>query len=268
MGAHGASGACPSAVGSMHLIGVTVGFCAVFLCGLLIWRGAENGAFKLFPLFFSYVIYIFLGSLSLYLIYWRAPQRYPSAYWIYYLISILVEFTVLVEISDQIFRAYPAIRRLGRGLTLLISAGFGIFYILPTIVWSPGRSPALLGFSLRAFETKAIILTVLFYVARHFRSILGRNVGGLMLGFSIYMALNIALMASAKFFGSAIYAQTLWVMEPVSFFLCMSVWTLSLWNVASLPTLGTLSNTAGSDAGIVALELVRFNSEISKIVHK
>ncbi len=53
----------------------------------------------------------------MYLIYWLYPQVYPSAYWIYYLVSILVEFTVLVEISDQIFQPFPAIRNLGRALT-------------------------------------------------------------------------------------------------------------------------------------------------------
>ena len=54
--------------------------------------------------------------LGMYLIYWLDPQVYPSAYWIYYLVSILVEFTVLVEISDQIFRPFPAIRNLGRAV--------------------------------------------------------------------------------------------------------------------------------------------------------
>ena len=107
MGAHGARGACPSPVGTMHIAGMTTSVCALLLCGVLIGRGAENTLFRHFPLFYSYLIFNFSGSACLFLIYWRFPQIYPSAYWIYYLVSVLVEFTVLVEISDHIFSRVP-----------------------------------------------------------------------------------------------------------------------------------------------------------------
>ena len=251
----------------MHIAGMTTSVCALLLCGVLIGRGAENTLFRHFPLFFSYLIFNFSGSACLFLIYWRFPQIYPSAYWIYYLVSVLVEFTVLVEISDHIFRAYPAIRTLGRGLTILISTVLGLFYVLPPIMWSSRRSLALLGFSLRAYETKAIILVVLFFVARHYESHLGRNVGGLMIGFSVYVALNIALMASARFFGPAVYSHTLWVMEPVSSLLCMAVWSVSLWNFAPIPITAAPSGSQ-VDSELLALQLTRFNTELSKILHK
>ena len=177
----------------MHILGMAISFCAFLLEGLLILRGAASRVFRLFPLFYSYIIYAFCGSLGMYLIYWLDPHVYPSAYWIYYLVSILVEFTVLVEISDQIFRPFPAIRNLGRALTIVISIALGLVYILPAILGSTHRRPALLDFALRASVTKAIILVVLFYVARHYGSELGRNVAGLMFGFSIYLAINIAM---------------------------------------------------------------------------
>ena len=166
------------------------------------------------------------------MIYWLDPQVYPSAYWIYYLVSILVEFTVLVEISDQIFRPFPAIRNLGRALTLAISLALGLLYILPAILGSTHRRPALLDFALRASVTKAIILAVLFYVARHYGSELGRNVAGLMFGFSIYLAMNIAMLAAGKAFEPALSAKILWVMGPLASALCVLVWTVSLWELA------------------------------------
>jgi hypothetical protein len=214
------------------------------------------------------MIYVLCGFIGMYLIYWLDRKLYPSAYWIYYLVSILVEFTVLVEISDQIFRPFPAIRNLGRALTVLISAGLGLLYILPAILWSASRSPALLDFALRGFVTKAIILAVLFYVARHYGSPLGRNVGGLMLGFSILVAINITIMACAKAFGSALFAPVLWVMAPVASTLCVLVWTISLWELAPMPNMRTISTVTERDSEAVALELTRFNSELSKILHR
>jgi len=247
---------------------MTIGFCAFLLNGLLIFRGGRSRLFRQFPLLYSYIVYSFCVVLGLYLLYWLDRPMYPSAYWVCYLVGILVEFTVLVEISDQIFRLFPALRALGRALTIVISVGLGLIYVLPTILSPVRKSVTLLDFTLRASVTKTVILIVLFCVARHYDSHLGRNVGGLMLGFSVYVAINIAIMASAEFFGSAVYAHTLWVMEPLATALCVSVWIISLWNVSPLPVMGTVSTAAGSDSESVALELVRFNSELSKILNK
>jgi hypothetical protein len=268
MGERGSRGACPSPAGFMHDLGMVIGYSGILLEGLLILRGAGTKVFNLFPLLYSYVIFCFSTALCMYVIYWQYPRVYTSAYWIYYLVSILVEFAVLVEISDQIFRPFPAIRNLGRALTILIAASLGILYILPTILWSAGRRHALLDFALRASVTKAIILVVLFYVARHYGSQLGRNVAGLMLGFSIYVAMNVAMMASAKAFGSVLFARILWFMAPLAFALCLLVWTISLWELAPMPSLHTISPATGRDSEAVALELTRFNSELSKLLHR
>jgi len=251
----------------MHILGIVISFCVFFLGGLLLLRGAVSKLIRLYPLFYSYIIYNLCSSVGMYLIYWLRPQVYPSAYWFNYLVSILVEFTVLVEISDQIFRPFPAIRNLGRALTVLISLGLGIFYIMPAILWSSSRSLALLGFALRASVTKAIILAVLFYVAQHYACPLGRNVGGLMLGFSIYVAMSISIMAGATAFGQALFAHILWAMLPLASMLCVLVWTLSLWELAPMPSLRAISTATGKDSETVALELNRFNSELSKLMH-
>ena len=265
---HGESGGCPSSVGFMHILGIVISFCVFLLGGLIILRGRVARLIRLFPLFYSYIIYCFCGFIGMYLIYWLDRQVYPSAYWIYFLISILAEFTVLVEISDHIFKAFPAIRNLGRALTVLISVGLGLFYILPVIFGSASRSDALLGFALRASLTKAFILAVLFYAARHYGSHLGRNVGGLMLGFSIYVAINVAIMASARAFGPVLFAKIFWVMLPLASAICVLVWTISLWELAPMPCISPISPAAGKDSEAVALELTRFNSELTKILHK
>ena len=252
----------------MHILGIVISFCAFLLGGLLILRGAVSRLISVFPLFYSYIIYCFCGFLGMYLIYWLDRQVYPSAYWIYYLVSILVEFTVLVEISDQIFRPYHAIRNLGRALTIVISIVLGFVYILPAILGSTPRRPALFDFALRACVTKVVILVVLFYMARHYGSELGRNVGGLMFGFSIYLAMNIAMLSAGKAFEPALRDPILWVMSPLASVLCVLVWTISLWELAPMPDRRATSTAAGRDPEAVALELTRFDSELSKILHK
>jgi len=268
MGECGSGGACAFPAGCMQTLGLVISFCAFLLDGLLVLRGARTRVFRRFPLFYSYIVYAFCGSLGMYFIYWLYPREYSSACWIYFLISILAEFIILVEISDQIFRPFPAIRNLGRALTVLVSAVFGLFYVLPTILDSTGRSRAVAGFALRTFVTKAIILVVLFYVARHYDSQLGRNVGGIMLGFSIYVAIHVAMMGTAQAFGSVLFAHIIWFMAPLAFAMCALVWTISLWELSPMPEMRAVSMATGGDSRTVALELTRFNSELSKIIHK
>lgn len=268
MGERGSCGACLSLAGSMYILAVAIGLCGCLLEGIISLRGARTRLFRTFPLFYSYIVYSFCACLALYLTYWLAPRLYPSVYWIYYLISLLAEFAILVEISDQIFRPLPVIRNLGRALSVPIAAAFGLFYILPGILGPTGRSRAISDFLLRTSVAKAVILVVLFYAARHFNSQLGRNLGGLMLGFSIYVALNVAMMGSARAFASAQFAHIFWFIEPLSSLLCLLVWTISLWEISPVPNMSTTSRGTGMDPGALALELTRFNSELSKIMHK
>ena len=258
----------PIPVGIMRALGLIISLCAFLLEGGIVLKGARNKVFRLFPLFYSYITYATCATLVLYVVYWLDPGVYGQAYWINYLINALAEFAVLVEISDHIFKPFVVIRNLGRAFTLLITAGLGLLYILPTILGSTGRSRAVSGFALRTSVTKAIILVVLFYMARHFNSQLGRNVSGLMLGFSIYVAMNVAVLASAKAFGSLLFAHVIWVMLPLASALCILVWTISLWEIAPMPSVQAISTAPERDSQAVALELTRFDSELSKILHK
>jgi hypothetical protein len=252
----------------MQILGVAIGLCSFVLAGIVVLRGAANRSFVPFPLFYSYISYCVGSDLVLWAIYLWHPTLYAHAYWFNYLVNTLAEFAVLVEISDHVFRPFAVIRNLGRALTLLISVGVGILYIMPAAIWSTRRSLALLNIALRASVTKGIILLVLFYVAQHYGRRLGTNVGGLMLGFSIYVAINAAIMASAQTFGPALFGQAFAVMVPLAFMLCLLVWLVSLWDVVPIPGAGVNPGSPNGNSGAVALELNRFNNELSKLLHK
>jgi len=268
MGERGHERSCPSLAEWMQTLGITIGFCVFLLEGLLILRGARSRLYSIFPLFYSYIVYCFCGSLAMYLFYLLAPRVFPSAYWIYYLVCILAEFMVLVEFSDHIFRPFPAIRNLGRALTLAISITLGVAYILPAILGAAHRRPALLDFALRASVTKATILVVLFLCVRHYGSHLGRSVADLMFGFAIFLGVDITANAIGKAFSPALSTNVVWILPPLGSLLCVSVWTISLWDLVPRPRVQpALAGTArGSRA--LALELHRLNSELSKFVHK
>jgi hypothetical protein len=252
----------------METVGCCLALIGLIFESVLLWRAHKGRFISRFPLFYSYVIYVLCCSSAVYAVYWIRPIQYASAYWFYFLICILAEFAVLVEISDHIFQPFPAIRHLGRALTILISVALGVTYILPTVFQSHGMRRALLDFALRTSLTKAVILAVLLYAARHFDLKLGRNVAGLMLGFSIYLGVNVANFAAAESFSQALYARILWVMSPIAYTFCLLVWTVALWKLARIPRTDSVPPAAGRDSDGLALELARINSALSKFLHR
>jgi hypothetical protein len=57
-------------------------------------------------------------------------------------------------------------------------------------------------------------------------------------------------------------------MTPIGYELCALVWTIALWERSSVPNVGEISPVVGGSSDAVALELTRFNSELSKLLHK
>jgi hypothetical protein len=75
-------------------------------------------------------------------------------------------------------------------------------------------------------------------------------------------------MAAAGSFGIGIYAKVLWIMTPASYLLCLIVWTIALGDFFPAPNRSILSAGGGRKSPAVALELARFNDELSKFLDK
>jgi hypothetical protein len=260
--------ALPVPAGNMGIMNYGIAPIVDILESVLLWRAFKGCFTSRFPMFYSYIIYTLCCSAVLYPVYWIRPSLYGYVYWFCRLVSVLAEFAVLLEISDHIFQPFPAIRHLGRALTILISLSFALVYILPVMLRPRGLSWALLEFSLRASVTKAVILAVLAFTAHRYGLALGKNVAGMVLGFSIYLGVEVADTAAAESFGRALYARVLWTMSPLAYTLCLLVWTIALWEFAPMPRSNSVGQAAGGNSEPVALGIARFNSALSRFLRR
>lgn len=222
---------------------------------------ALKGRFALrFPFFYSYLTYVFLGSALIYYVVrplW--PPYYRNVFWFYFLVSLIAEFAVLVEISDHVFNPYPAIRSLGRWLTIIIATLFLCFYIFPALAEPRSSSLQILEFVKRSSFTKAAIIIFLLLIVRYFDLALTVNASGLMAGLGIYLSSNVINFELAARLGLARYASTFAVVGPVSYTLCLLVWMVALWRYEPVITV--------SRGGPPEL-LERFNSSLSRLLRK
>ena len=220
-------------------------------------------------LFYSYLIYCLTTGVVTIGVYYLAPGSYASVFWFVFLTTVIAEFAVLVQVADYIFDPYPAIRQVGCFLTVSVCVMFTALYIGPSLLEPAPRSLAILNLVLRSSVAKAAIVIVLLGVARYFRIPLGKNIAGIMLGFSIYLALNTANFALAETYGRSQYSRTFAAVGPLTQTLTFLVWAVALWD----PQPDLLSNreVLGGHEGVsepLGRQLGRFNTALTRLFRR
>jgi hypothetical protein len=235
----------------------------------LIVRAARGRFLSHFRFFYSYIAFVLAGTAASLALYRFLPIHHKSFFWFYFLITLVAEFAVLVEMSDHIFDPYPAIRQLGRFITLCTGTAFFFLYILPSLLQSRPSGITILDLVKRSSLTKAVIIIVLLAAARYYRLPLGRNISGMMLGFSGYLAINVANFALAEKYGAELYGRTFSVVGPLSFALGLLVWTIALWRYEPAIAVGwkPLEDYAGTSEPL-RYQLGRFNTTLSRLLGK
>lgn len=213
----------------MQALSITLALAALGLEVTLLWRGKRQGVLGRFPLFFSYVAYTFAWSAGTLALYWFWPQSYASAFWYFFLLKLVVEFAVVVEICDQLFRPFPAVALLGRLVNLSLTAVLFAVYILPALVEPQGGALTVLDLVKRTSLAKALIIIVLLAAARLYGLPFGRTVAGLMLGLTFHLAINVANFTLAEIYGREIYGGVFAVVGPLSYVIAMAIWTQAMW---------------------------------------
>jgi hypothetical protein len=239
------------------------------LGGVLILRAARGEFLSRFVLFYSYVAYVLCGSAMANLVSWLRPEYYASTFWYYFLVGLLAEFAVVVEISDHLFAPYPAIQRLGRFLAVFICSALFLFYIFPSLTGADSLSLALLDFIKRATLTKALIVIAILAAARYYRLPLGKNVSGLIAGFGIYLGVTIANFSLAEVYGRAIYGRTFSVVGPLASTLCLLVWTVSLWRYQPVaPIHRSVLDGNAENPEPMDYQLTRLHTTLARLLRK
>jgi len=212
----------------MGILSFTIAILALVLEANLLLRARLARILGRYPLFYSYISYLLTASLAVLTVYYRFPKQYRTVAWFILMVMWVAEFAVLLEVSDHIFEPYPPIRRLGRLLTAGVCTIFFFAFILPSLLGHQSRMVVFLEFSRSAFLTKAALIVALLAATRLYQLPLGKNISGMLLGFSVYLAINVANLALVERF-TRVYAEIYAVVGPSSYLVALTIWNVALW---------------------------------------
>src|SRR5450631_3658246 len=146
---------------------------------VILARMVHNRTFRKYPVFYSYIACVFLVSAGLYVLRVGWPQKtvmYGNWYWRTQLITMLIGYGVILDLSRRALAAYPGaerfVRTIGLGVFVVVFAAVGLHRILDHS-WALNLLTAEMERDLRVVE--ALFLAIILVALSYYRINLGRN---------------------------------------------------------------------------------------------
>ncbi len=161
---------------------------------------------KVFPRFFSYILFQTLKSACLFVVYRYFPENYFYAYWVGNALSVIFTVAVMDEILRSLFREYGGVQILG---VTIFRWSCGLLFLLAILgAWSSSEAVAdravatVLAFdrSVRLMQLGLFLLLML--LCRIFRNCSRQQVFGIALGFGIFASVELILVSFVMWYGN------------------------------------------------------------------
>jgi hypothetical protein len=162
---------------------------------------------RVFPRFFSYILFQTLKSACLFVTYRYFPDSYFDVYWTGNAVSVIFTVAVMDEILRNLFREYGGIQTLG---TTIFRWSCGLLLVFAILgAWSSSEAggdravAAVLAFdrSMRLMQIGLFLL--LMFLCRFLRNCSRQQVFGIALGFGIFASVELILVSAVMWYGNA-----------------------------------------------------------------
>jgi hypothetical protein len=216
---------------------------AIWLAGisleaLLIFRIWRTRNVRVYPLFFSYVTFILVQEILSYLVAQLRPTFYPGFYWSTEFIGVFAGCAVVMEFAWVGLAECPGVAKLAR-VALIATFSLTVGKVLLTAMQGALGWPVSLVVQLERdmrFVQIAAILSLLLLFLRY-RVPLSRNLRGIIIGYGLFLAINIVNLTYLERLGETVHALASHIQSSAYFF-ALCVWTAFLWLRVAPATVG------------------------------
>ena len=162
---------------------------------------------KLFPRFFSYILFQTLKSACLFVVYRYFPESYYfNAYWTGNAVSVIFAVTVMDEILHSLFKEYGGIQILG---TTIFRWSCGLLFLLAILgafssseVAADRVVAAVFSFDRGVRLMQVGLFLVLMLLCRFLKNYSRQQVFGIALGFGVFASVELILVSFVMWYGN------------------------------------------------------------------
>src|SRR5215475_5128783 len=205
-------------------------FATILLELVLLWRSLRGDYFKRYPIFYSYISFVFLQSVARFTVYHLKPDWYSSVYWFTEYVAIIAGCSVVFEFCRLGLKEYPGVGKMAR-LGLIAAFLFTFSKVLFTAAQgADGWTPALTFLLERDVRFVQIAATaILVAIVFVYRIPISRNLKGIILGYGFYLGTVVANLTFLGIFGERIQLASSRI-QAVSYTATLVIWTVGLWS--------------------------------------
>ncbi len=197
---------------------------------LLLVRSTQGKFYRRFPTFYFYLGSVLIVSLLRFAVFTFRPSAYPAFYWYTQYFAATIGYAVILEIYSQAFKKYRGAVRVANGLLLCILAAVVLKIIAGAVSgsgWSSGETMAALERDMRALQ--AALLLVIIALLAYYKIPTGRNLMGIVVGYSFYVATSVVSVGFGSLPGFGPRPGWRSVL-PITYLAALSIWCFTLWS--------------------------------------
>ena len=205
------------------------------LIGVVLARACAQRLIFAYPTFYTYLAFVLLTSLGLLFIYWTKRSEYTRSYWCVEFTGAALGCAVVWEIYRHALGRFPGAARMARNVllfTLALTVSKALANSSTGLGWWPAKTLVALERDLRTVQ--AAVLVGLAIVIASYAIPLGRNLWGMITGYSLLIGTNVVTLSLSEHLGSSFY--TTWrYLQPLAYMTALSVWCAALWSYGPVP---------------------------------
>lgn len=217
------------------MFGWLLTFAGLLLESLILLRALRGRSFSEYPFFFSYVACVLMVDIVRDIVFRLDRPVYENLYWTTQLVTLIVGYGVVLEVTRMAFESYPGVEQVSRALVLAVFLAvfsYGGVKAITAEDWSPAHSMWELERDLRAVQALVLagaLILIVYYGIR-----IGRNLGGVVLGYGLYTTFSIVSNALRSYQGTRFH-HTWLLIQPYTYLVCLLIWAVALWSYEPNP---------------------------------
>jgi len=196
----------------------------------ILCRGFWVGLLRRYPIFYSYLGFVFLVDIIRYTALHVIPGDYKAAYWATQFPTLIVGYGVLLEIAGKTLQPYAGADRIVRKFiwALFIAVFLFVGFQSKTVAhWSPAATYGELERDIRAVEV--LVLVGALAIIRYYGISLGKNMRGIIQGYGLFLAVSVVSPALRSYAGASM--DLVWQhAQSYSYLASLAIWLNALWN--------------------------------------
>jgi hypothetical protein len=233
---------------------------------LLLLRGARGAFLNKYRVFYSYVACVLVRDTLLIGIHHFRPEIYAASYWSSEFLTLLIGCGVVWEVYNIAFSAYPGAGRVARDVLVLLFVVVGARVLVEASSnpnWAIGRSTLQAELEFRIAQMALLVGLLLLF--GYYEIPLGRNLKGIIYGYTLFVATSVANLSLRDHLGSSF--QSVWAMlQPSCYLLVLFIWGVTLWSYAPIPNQVHRANLETDYREIVAKTRAKLRSARSRLL--